>query len=94
MQTFEWVDAASVQHAARLLAANTPDRPVVAKAGGIDLLDLMKEGLVRPVRVVNLKTIDGLGRIDVADDGTVSLGALVTLAQLEASPASSRCSST
>jgi len=43
MQTFEWVDAASVQHAAQLLAANTPDRPVVAKAGGIDLLDLMKD---------------------------------------------------
>ena len=87
MQTFEWVDAASVQHAAQLLAASTPDRPVVAKAGGIDLLDLMKVGIVRPVRVVNLKTIGGLGRIDVADDGTVSLGALVTLAQLEASPA-------
>jgi xanthine dehydrogenase YagS FAD-binding subunit len=87
MQTFEWVDAASVQHAAQLLAANTPERPVVAKAGGIDLLDLMKEGVVRPVRVVNLKTIGGLDRIDVADDGTVSLGALATLAQLEASPA-------
>jgi xanthine dehydrogenase YagS FAD-binding subunit len=87
MQTFEWVDAASVQHAARLLAESSPDRPVVAKAGGIDLLDLMKEGIVRPVRIVNLKTIGGLGQIDVADDGVVSLGALVTLAQLEASPA-------
>src|SRR5262249_20822734 len=85
MQSFEWVDASSVQHAAQLLAASTPDRPVVAKAGGIDLLDLMKEGVVRPVRVVNLKSIDGLARIDVADDGVVSLGALVTLGQLETS---------
>jgi len=87
MQSFEWVDASSVQHAVQLLAASTSDRPVVAKAGGIDLLDLMKEGIVRPARVVNLKTIGGLGSIDVADDGVVSLGALVTLAQLETSPA-------
>jgi xanthine dehydrogenase YagS FAD-binding subunit len=87
MQTFEWVDATSVQHAARLLGASTPARPVVAKAGGIDIVDLMKEGIVRPARVVNLKTIGGLGSIDVADDGTVSLGSLVTLAQIETSPA-------
>jgi len=87
MQTFEWVDATSVQHAAQLLASSTPARPVIAKAGGIDLVDLMKEGIVRPARVVNLKTIGGLGSIDVADDGTVSLGALVTLGQIETSPA-------
>ena len=41
MQSFEWVDATSIEQAATLLAAGNPSRPVVAKAGGMDLLDLM-----------------------------------------------------
>ena len=82
MQTFEWVDATSVEHAARLLAEDGPQRMVVAKAGGIDLIDLMKEGIVRPARVVNLKSIPGLDDID-DHSGGLSIGALVTLAQIE-----------
>jgi xanthine dehydrogenase YagS FAD-binding subunit len=85
MRSFEWIDATSVTQAARLLAASTPDQPVVAKAGGVDLVDLMKEGIVRPSRIINLRSIGGLDTIDVADDGGVTLGALVTLAQIEAS---------
>ncbi len=55
--------------------------PVIAKAGGMDLLDLMKEGIVQPARVVNLRRIRSLG--DVRLDGTgMQLGALVTLAQI------------
>ena len=40
-----------------------PRRPIVAKAGGMDLLDLMKEGIVRPARIVNLQ-IDPWARSD------------------------------
>jgi xanthine dehydrogenase YagS FAD-binding subunit len=83
MQAFEWVDATSVEHAATLLAKNSPDRPVVAKAGGMDLVDLMKEGLVRPAQVVNLKSIRGLNDIAETDGGGLTLGALVTLSQIE-----------
>ncbi len=36
---------------------------VVLKAGGIDLLDLMKEDLLRPSRVVNLRAVPGLDGI-------------------------------
>ncbi|HEX2280058.1 MAG TPA: FAD binding domain-containing protein, partial [Candidatus Tectomicrobia bacterium] len=60
MQSFEWVDAASVEQAATLLAEGDADKPVIAKAGGMDLLDLMKEGVISPARVVNLKSIRGL----------------------------------
>jgi xanthine dehydrogenase YagS FAD-binding subunit len=82
MQSFEWVDAKSIEEASALLAATSKRAPVVAKAGGLDLLDLMKEGIVQPARVVNLKRIDSLG--DVQIDGTgMQLGALVTLAQIE-----------
>lgn len=82
MRSFEWVDAKSIDEATALLAATTASQPVIAKAGGMDLLDLMKEGIVQPTRVVNLKSIPTLGdvRLDVSG---MQLGALVTLAQIE-----------
>jgi xanthine dehydrogenase YagS FAD-binding subunit len=82
MQSFEWVDASSVDDANSLLAAGSSTAPVVAKAGGIDLLDLMKEGIVRPARVVNLKTIPGLDSLRLEPSGDLRIGALVTLAQI------------
>lgn len=82
MQSFEWVDATSVEEASALLAASSKGAPVIAKAGGMDLLDLMKEGIVQPARVVNLKRIRSLGDLQLDGDG-MRLGALVTLAQIE-----------
>ena len=84
MQSFEWIDATSVDRAAQLLAATSPDTPVVAKAGGIDLLDLMKEGIIAPARVINLKSISGLDGIRFSDADGLELGTLVTLAQIAA----------
>jgi xanthine dehydrogenase YagS FAD-binding subunit len=84
MNSFEWIDAATVEHAAGLLAESTEQRPVIAKAGGIDLLDLMKEGISAPARLINLKTVRGLDAIDT-DDG-LALGALVTLDRIDNDP--------
>jgi xanthine dehydrogenase YagS FAD-binding subunit len=86
MQSFEWVDAASVEQAATLLAEGNTDRPVVAKAGGMDLLDLMKEGIISPVRVVNLKSIKGLDGLSFSQPGGLDLGALVTLTRIATAP--------
>ena len=77
MQSFEWVDAVSVAQAATLTKDSQPGKPVLAKAGGLDLLDLIKEGVLKPSRLVNLKTIPGLDGIEMKDG--LSLGALVTL---------------
>jgi xanthine dehydrogenase YagS FAD-binding subunit len=85
MQSFEWVDAKSIEEAATLLAGSSQDVPVVAKAGGMDLLDLMKEGIVRPARVVNLKLIDALSEFRLDATG-MQLGALMTLARIERDP--------
>jgi xanthine dehydrogenase YagS FAD-binding subunit len=82
MNSFEWIDARSVEEASRLLSADGGDQLVVAKAGGVDLLDLMKEGLMRPRCVINLRTIPGLNDIRVDSQGALHLGALVTLAQI------------
>jgi len=95
MDRFAWQSARSIAEAASLANATVaeamlgdqpaPDR-VVLKAGGIDLLDLMKENLLRPGRVVNLRDIPGLDTI-AADDAGARIGALVTLEQLAAHPA-------
>jgi xanthine dehydrogenase YagS FAD-binding subunit len=87
MRTFEWIDVKSVEQATAQLAQASGTDPVLVKAGGIDLLDLMKEGILSPARLVNLKTIAGLDGIrSDAREGLV-LGALATLARIDADPA-------
>jgi xanthine dehydrogenase YagS FAD-binding subunit len=82
MQSFEWIDASSIEDASALLTAGSAAAPVVAKAGGIDLIDLMKEGIVRPARLVNLKTIPELDAVSWDSSGHLRIGALATLARI------------
>jgi xanthine dehydrogenase YagS FAD-binding subunit len=56
----------------------------VVKAGGVELMDLLKEHLLEPTRLINLRGVRGLDQIAGGDDG-LRLGPLVTLAQLAAS---------
>ena len=86
MQSFEWVDAESVEQAVSLLAEGSERQRVVAKAGGMDLLDLMKNGVVAPHRVVNLKTIKGLDGVRFDAKQGLELGAMVTLARISREP--------
>jgi xanthine dehydrogenase YagS FAD-binding subunit len=74
---FEWSDAKSVNDALALLEGKA-----VLKAGGIDLIDRLKEGIDSPSRLVNIRTIPGLDRI-TADTNGLRIGPLVTLAQLD-----------
>ncbi len=94
MNGFEWMSPGSVEQAARAASATvatamarrsgTPAADAaVLKAGGIDLLDLMKEGLLAPRRLINLRTLPGLDRIEPAGGG-LRIGPNVTLAQLAA----------
>ena len=52
------------------------------KANGIDLLDMMKERIAVPERVVSLIDVKGLDRVEVNDDGSILLGSMVTLHRL------------
>ena len=54
-------------------------------AGGSELLVLMKEGLVRPRVLIDVKRVAGLGEIAAAD-GTLRIGAAVTHRTVERSP--------
>ncbi len=58
----------------------------VVKAGGIDLLDLLKEGLLAPAKVVNLREVPGLDTIVEDDGGGLRIGPMVTLASLADHP--------
>ncbi len=58
----------------------------VVKAGGIDLLDLLKENLLAPGKVVSLKEIPGLDAIAEEDGGGLRIGPMVTLAKLADHP--------
>src|SRR5665213_2844333 len=85
MKAFEWANPASVAEAVALLAPADakadPDEMARPLGGGQDLLTTMKSYIVRPPRVVNLKTIAGMDRIE-ADNGGLKIGATVTLSQL------------
>ncbi|MDB4968801.1 MAG: molybdopterin dehydrogenase [Myxococcales bacterium] len=81
MKSFEWTNAASLDEAIAQLGTG-----VMVKAGGVDLLDRLKEGLESPRRLVNLRGIGGLDNIrsSTGDDGDLVLGPLTTLAAIEA----------
>jgi xanthine dehydrogenase YagS FAD-binding subunit len=80
MNRFEWVNATSVDQA---LASVTDG--ATFKAGGVDLLDLMKDGIVSPARLVNIREIDGLDEIREDEQG-LRIGPLATLGQIEEHP--------
>ena len=95
MQPFEWVTVRSEAEAANAGAttvAAAMATPAVGrdahvlKAGGIDLLNLMKQDLLRPRRVVNLRGVNGLDRIVEENDGVLRIGVLATLAQVAQHP--------
>ncbi|HUL79582.1 MAG TPA: xanthine dehydrogenase family protein subunit M [Vicinamibacteria bacterium] len=84
MNRFEFARAASVAEALDLVA----DKPgSVWKAGGIDLLDHMKEHLIEPPRLVDLKSIPGMDGISVDPGGSLRIGPLATMARVAAHPA-------
>jgi len=80
MNRFEWVNASSVDQALAAVTSNSS-----FKAGGIDLLDLMKDGIATPNRLVNIRNIPGLAGISEDAQG-LRIGPLATLAQIEEHP--------
>jgi len=78
--------SATVAEAMLAIPGGPPGQDVVLKAGGIDLLDLMKEGLLAPRRLVDVRAIADSGGITETSDGGLRVGALATLEQVAAHP--------
>jgi len=79
MNRFEFARASSVAEA-RSLKAEKPGS--ILKAGGIDVLDHLKEHLVEPPRVVDIKSLPGMKDITAEADGSLKIGPLATLSQV------------
>jgi xanthine dehydrogenase YagS FAD-binding subunit len=78
VKAFTYVNAANEKEA---LAALSPERGrILPIAGGMDLLGLMKDHIVRPDRIVNVKNLDAT--ITPTADGGLRIGAAVRIADL------------
>jgi xanthine dehydrogenase YagS FAD-binding subunit len=83
MNRFEFARATSVAEALDLLAEKPGS---VWKAGGIDLLDHLKEHLIEPPRLVNLKSVPGMDSVTAEPDGSLRIGPLVTMTRAATEP--------
>ncbi|MFI5567238.1 FAD binding domain-containing protein [Streptomyces sp. NPDC051740] len=82
MREFDYRRADDVSGAVALLDAD-PDARYLG--GGTNLVDLMKNGVERPARLVDVRALP-LDRIEPADGGGLRIGATVTNSDLAAHP--------
>ena len=78
MNRFDYVRPADIAEA--IASAAAPGSAYLA--AGTNLLDLMKVGVARPERLIDISKLPGLDRIDWQADGGVRIGALVRNADL------------
>ena len=83
MHPFQYHEPQSLAEAQALLAV--PDSSAHIIAGGSDLLDEIKEGIISPGQVVSLASIPGLAGIAESDAG-LNIGAMTTIADVAAHP--------
>jgi xanthine dehydrogenase YagS FAD-binding subunit len=91
MNKFSWYEANSVEDALKQVNATVSEAiqsngsgdAAVFKAGGVDLLDLMKEGLVNPQKIINIRNIFNLDKITYDKKSGLRLGANITLSEIE-----------
>ena len=87
MKSFQNIDVKSVREAVGLLQKFQQQKKVAAVVGGgSEYLQLMKDHVVEPDYVINLKTIPGLDFIK-EERGGFRIGALAKLADIEEHPA-------
>lgn len=82
LPTFDYANPKTIQEALAQLGGEWADATLYA--GGVDLLDLMKERVVTPKKLVNLKRIPGLNEVTFDEKEGTRIGPLVTLAQVAA----------
>jgi len=84
MNAFEWSMPRTLDEALEALRPRSSDAGEAPQplAGGQDLLTVLKDGLARPSRLVNLKALPGMDRLELRSDG-LRIGALVKLRTLE-----------
>lgn len=93
IKRFEWVESKSAAEAAKATTSTVAQLNVdkksfntgggaIIKAGGIDVLDLMKEDLLPATRVVNIRGLKGLSAVTFEAGKDCTVGPLMTLAEI------------
>jgi xanthine dehydrogenase YagS FAD-binding subunit len=82
MNRFDYIRPGTVAEA---VAAAAQGRAAFL-AGGTNLLDLMKGGVSRPERLIDISRLPGLDRIEIMAGGSVRIGALVRNSDLAHHP--------
>lgn len=97
MTPFAWTGARTISEASAATSITVADAMMappnatngretsIVKAGGIDLLDLLKENLLTPTRLISLRDIAGLA-IVAEQAGGLRIGSMATLATLATHP--------
>lgn len=83
MRRFELVEPKSLKDACAILSNDDDAKPV---AGGTALLTIIKQGLLLPKLLVNLKKIRDASDISFDPIGGLRIGALATINEIESSP--------
>jgi xanthine dehydrogenase YagS FAD-binding subunit len=84
VRNFEYLRPSTLPDA---LAAAAGDAGARFLAGGTTLVDLMKCGVEAPARLVDITRLPGLDRVEVSPDGSLRVGALVSMNDLAGHPA-------
>jgi xanthine dehydrogenase YagS FAD-binding subunit len=86
VKAFELVTPSTLAQAFEALPTRADDSSARVLAGGQDLLGEMKDHLIEPGRLVNLKRIPELGGIVETPGDGLDIGALVTISELAEHP--------
>ncbi|MEE9449087.1 MAG: FAD binding domain-containing protein, partial [Ignavibacteriaceae bacterium] len=79
MQTFKYVQPKSLSDAAGI--SEKEGSAAILFAGGTDVLGLIKNDIIFPSKVINLKSIPGLDKIKPTGAG-LKIGALITVNEI------------
>lgn len=83
LKEFEYFEPSDLSEAFSILDRYGDEARILA--GGTDLLIWMKEGLLRPKYMINIKRIKGIDQIDYNESEGLNIGALTTIRAIETS---------
>ena len=92
MHKFSWYKAKSVEDAlskvnstvSDILGQRPKDSSAIFKAGGVDVMDLMKENLLSPSAIIDIREIPGMDQVEYVEKEGLKIGANALLGDLEA----------
>ena len=89
MNKFSWYEAKSLEDALEQVDSTVSEQlykpgkgGAIIKSGGVDVLDWVKEGLLKPERIINIRNIPGLDSVNYDAKKGLRIGANVTLSEI------------